>query len=53
MAIKAIFDQDGVIIDTERWHRIAFNDTFKHGFNTEWALNTTTNFSRSVVAKNA
>ncbi len=39
MAIKAIFfDQDGVIIDTERdGHRVAFNDTFKHmGFDTEW-----------------
>ena len=39
MAIKAIFfDQDGVIIDTERdGHRVAFNDTFKHmGFETEW-----------------
>jgi HAD superfamily hydrolase (TIGR01509 family) len=39
MTIKAIFfDQDGVIIDTERdGHRVAFNDTFKHmGFDTEW-----------------
>lgn len=39
MAIKAIFfDQDGVIIDTERdGHRVAFNDTFKEmGFDTEW-----------------
>lgn len=39
MAIKAIFfDQDGVIIDTERdGHRVAFNDTFKHmGFDAEW-----------------
>ncbi len=39
MAIKAIFfDQDGVIIDTERdGHRVAFNDTFKAmGFDTEW-----------------
>jgi HAD superfamily hydrolase (TIGR01509 family) len=41
MAIKAIFfDQDGVIIDTEKdGHRIAFNDTFKAmGFNTEWGV---------------
>ncbi len=31
MTIKAIFfDQDGVIIDTERdGHRVAFNETFK------------------------
>lgn len=39
MSIKAIFfDQDGVIIDTERdGHRVAFNDTFKAmGFDTEW-----------------
>lgn len=37
--IKAlIFDQDGVIIDTERdGHRVAFNKTFKEfGFNVEW-----------------
>jgi len=37
--IKAIiFDQDGVIIDTERdGHRVAFNKTFKEfGFNFEW-----------------
>jgi len=37
--IKAIFfDQDGVIIDTERdGHRIAFNKTFKEfGFDFEW-----------------
>jgi HAD superfamily hydrolase (TIGR01509 family) len=37
--IKAlIFDQDGVIIDTERdGHRVAFNETFKEfGFNFEW-----------------
>lgn len=37
--IKAIiFDQDGVIIDTERdGHRVAFNETFKEfGFNAEW-----------------
>ena len=37
--IKAIiFDQDGVIIDTERdGHRVAFNETFKEfGFNVEW-----------------
>jgi HAD superfamily hydrolase (TIGR01509 family) len=33
-----IFDQDGVIIDTERdGHRVAFNETFKEfGFNVEW-----------------
>ncbi|HBO34848.1 MAG TPA: phosphatase [Anaerolineaceae bacterium] len=39
MTIKAIFfDQDGVIIDTERdGHRVSFNDTFKHmGFDTVW-----------------
>lgn len=39
MALKAIFfDQDGVIIDTERdGHRVAFNDTFKAmGFDTVW-----------------
>ncbi len=37
--IKAfIFDQDGVIIDTERdGHRVAFNETFKEfGFDAEW-----------------
>jgi len=37
--IKAIFfDQDGVIIDTERdGHRVAFNDTFKQfGYDFEW-----------------
>ena len=37
--IKAlIFDQDGVIIDTERdGHRVAFNNTFKEfGFDAEW-----------------
>jgi HAD superfamily hydrolase (TIGR01509 family) len=37
--IKAIFfDQDGVIIDTERdGHRVSFNDTFKEfGFDVEW-----------------
>lgn len=39
MTIKAIFfDQDGVIIDTERdGHRVAFNETFKHyGYDFEW-----------------
>lgn len=39
MTIKAIFfDQDGVIIDTERdGHRVSFNETFKEfGFNDEW-----------------
>ena len=40
--IKAIiFDQDGVIIDTERdGHRVAFNRTFKEfGFDFEWDVN--------------
>ena len=40
--IKAIiFDQDGVIIDTERdGHRVAFNETFKEfGFDFEWDVN--------------
>jgi HAD superfamily hydrolase (TIGR01509 family) len=39
--IKAIFfDQDGVIIDTERdGHRVAFNQTFKDfGYNFEWGV---------------
>jgi HAD superfamily hydrolase (TIGR01509 family) len=39
--IKAIFfDQDGVIIDTERdGHRVAFNMTFKEfGFTDEWSV---------------
>ena len=39
--IKAlIFDQDGVIIDTERdGHRVAFNENFKEfGFTTEWVV---------------
>ncbi len=39
--IKAIFfDQDGVIIDTERdGHRVSFNDTFKEfGYNFEWGV---------------
>lgn len=39
MTIKAIFfDQDGVIIDTERdGHRVAFNETFIHyGYDFEW-----------------
>jgi HAD superfamily hydrolase (TIGR01509 family) len=36
------FDQDGVIIDTERdGHRVAFNRTFKEfGFNVEWDVET-------------
>ena len=37
--IKAIFfDQDGVIIDTERdGHRVSFNETFKEfGFDVNW-----------------
>ena len=37
--IKAIFfDQDGVIIDTERdGHRVSFNETFKEfGFDVDW-----------------
>jgi HAD superfamily hydrolase (TIGR01509 family) len=40
-ALKAIFfDQDGVIIDTERdGHRVTFNDTFKEfGFPFEWGV---------------
>ena len=39
--IKAIFfDQDGVIVDTERdGHRVAFNETFKSfGFNFQWSV---------------
>jgi HAD superfamily hydrolase (TIGR01509 family) len=39
--IKAFFfDQDGVIIDTEKdGHRVAFNRTFKkHGFHFEWSV---------------
>jgi HAD superfamily hydrolase (TIGR01509 family) len=39
--IKAIlFDQDGVIIDTEKdGHRVAFNETFKEfGYNFEWSV---------------
>ncbi len=39
--IKAIFfDQDGVIIDTERdGHRVSFNMTFKeYGFTDEWSV---------------
>jgi HAD superfamily hydrolase (TIGR01509 family) len=39
--IKAfIFDQDGVIIDTERdGHRVAFNETFKEfGYDFEWGV---------------
>jgi len=39
--IKAVFfDQDGVIIDTERdGHRVAFNMTFKElGFTDEWSV---------------
>src|SRR4030067_663019 len=39
--IKAIFfDQDGVIIDTERdGHRVSFNETFKEfGFDVEWGV---------------
>ena len=40
-AIKAIFfDQDGVIIDTERdGHRVSFNETFKEfGYDFEWGV---------------
>ena len=43
MAIKALFfDQDGVIVDTERdGHRVAFNRTFaEFGFNVEWDAET-------------
>ena len=39
--IKAFFfDQDGVIIDTEKdGHRVAFNRTFKkHGYDFEWSI---------------
>ena len=39
--IKAIFfDQDGVIIDTERdGHRVSFNETFKEfGFDVDWGV---------------
>ena len=39
--IKGVFfDQDGVIIDTERdGHRVSFNDTFKEfGFAFEWGV---------------
>ncbi|HSF83434.1 MAG TPA: HAD-IA family hydrolase [Anaerolineales bacterium] len=39
--IKAVFfDQDGVIIDTERdGHRVSFNETFKEfGYNFEWGV---------------
>jgi HAD superfamily hydrolase (TIGR01509 family) len=39
--LKAVFfDQDGVIIDTERdGHRVAFNRTFKEfGFDVEWGV---------------
>jgi len=39
--LKAIFfDQDGVIIDTERdGHRVSFNETFKEfGFSFEWGV---------------
>lgn len=39
--IKAFFfDQDGVIIDTEKdGHRVAFNETFKaFGYNFEWGI---------------
>jgi HAD superfamily hydrolase (TIGR01509 family) len=37
-----LFDQDGVIIDTERdGHRVAFNRTFKEfGFDVEWDVDT-------------
>jgi HAD superfamily hydrolase (TIGR01509 family) len=41
--IKAFFfDQDGVIIDTERdGHRVAFNRTFKeYGYNVDWDVET-------------
>ncbi len=39
--IKAIFfDQDGVIIDTEKdGHRVAFNENFKeYGYDFEWSV---------------
>jgi HAD superfamily hydrolase (TIGR01509 family) len=39
--IKAVFfDQDGVIIDTERdGHRVSFNETFKEfGYDVEWGV---------------
>ena len=41
--VKAlIFDQDGVIIDTERdGHRVAFNQAFQEfGYNVEWGVET-------------
>jgi len=40
--LKAVFfDQDGVIIDTERdGHRVSFNETFKEfGYSFEWGVN--------------
>jgi len=40
--IKAVFfDQDGVVIDTEKdGHRVAFNETFKEfGYNFQWDVN--------------
>ena len=54
--IKAVFfDQDGVIIDTERdGHRVSFNMTFKEfGFTDEWSVDYYTSCFRSPAAKSA
>ena len=54
--IKAVFfDQDGVIIDTERdGHSVSFNMTFKEfGFTDEWSVDYYTSCFRSPAAKSA
>jgi phosphoglycolate phosphatase-like HAD superfamily hydrolase len=54
--IKAVlFDQDGVIIDTERdGHRVSFNMTFKEfGYNFEWGVDEITSCFKSRAAKSA